>query len=1184
MFPRPATSACPSLSIESAMRLTTIKLSGFKSFVDPTVLHLPTNLTGIVGPNGCGKSNIIDAIKWVMGESAASRLRGENITDVIFSGSGTRKPVGAATVELIFDNSEGTIGGEYARFSEISVKRTVSRDAISAYFLNGSRCRRRDIVDVFLGTGLGARSYSIIEQGMISQIVEARPEDLRVHLEEAAGISKYKERRKETESRIKSTRENLARLSDVREEVDKQLELLNRQAKQAERYQKLQAEAVRVEAELKGLELVAREAELGGASEAVRAQELALEAHVADQRHVESGLETHRVAHAEVVERCNLAQREVYQVGAELARIEQQIQHNKELAARLERARGETESALAEIDQHTQADQSRLAELQAALAQSEPDLAARGAAAEQAQAQAQLAEQALGQWQQQWDAYAKASAEASRAAEVERTKLDYLDKRSNETGKRLAALATERSQADTARLSSDASELEAEGNRQRAEIERLGNVLAERKAALESTEADRRRVEGELTRLRGQFEALRGRIASMEALQHAALGQEKGAVKDRIAALGLAGAKRVGEVLDVADGWERAVETVLTGLLDGVVSGQPYDHAADLAGVTDVSLGMFSDADGGTGALGTLAAQVRGPASVQSWLARVRTADTLEQALAIAGRLGGGESVVTPSGEWLGPGWIRIVRGNQAQIGVLARERELHALVAEREALVRQIAQTEAQVADLKTARLTAEQLRDDAQRELYVAHRRGSELAGQLQSQQGRIEAAEARLRRITQESEELEIQRNDADGQARESRTRLEEAVTRMGEQEQQRVRLDGERRVLLERREEARMEARDAQDALHRLALELESKRSALGSLQQGLARLEAQRVTLQSRQGEIATQLATGGEPLALFEAQRTTYLDQRLLADKSLVEARSALEASELSGRELEAARHRIEAVLTEAREALSQARLAEQGTRLRTEALVEDIVALGFEIEALKIGLPEGATAPDWQSRLEDLHAKIRRLEPVNLAAIQQYGEQSERKNYLDAQFQDLTDALETLETAIKKIDKETRTRFKETFDRVNTGLGELFPRLFGGGHAYLELIGDDLLDTGVAIMARPPGKRVAHISLLSGGEKALTAVSLVFAIFRLNPAPFCLLDEVDAPLDEANVGRFCQMVTEMTEHVQFIVVTHNKTTMEATRQLCGVTMREAGVSRLVQVDLAEAAKLAGAA
>ncbi|HET6553115.1 MAG TPA: chromosome segregation protein SMC, partial [Dyella sp.] len=477
-----------------------------------------------------------------------------------------------------------------------------------------------------------------------------------------------------------------------------------------------------------------------------------------------------------------------------------------------------------------------------------------------------------------------------------------------------------------------------------------------------------------------------------------------------------------------------------------------------------------------------------------------------------------------------------------------------------------------------------AERARDDAQRELYNAHRRQSELAGQLQSHRGKMETARARAEKVAGELNDLISQLDELQTQTREARARLDESVGHMGDLEDQRRELENERRALLEAREEARMNAREAADQAHALALSMESKRSSLSSLEQSLARMEAQLRQIEARRSEIAEQLAAGSDPIAELEAERQTYLDQRLLVDKQLVEARRALEDCDAEFRRLEQERQRIEQVLNGLRESLSQKRLAAQALQLRAEQLAEAIVASGLELEPLLAELAEDADASQWRSQLTDLGQKIIRLEPVNLAAIQEHAEQSERKTYLDNQLADLVSAMETLEAAIKKIDRETRQRFKETFDRVNAGVQELFPRLFGGGHAYLELTGDDLLDTGVAIMARPPGKRVSNITLLSGGEKALTAVSLVFAIFGLNPAPFCLLDEVDAPLDEANVGRFSNMVREMSEKVQFIFVSHNKATMEAATQLCGVTMREAGVSRLVQVDLAEAAKLAGAA
>jgi chromosome segregation protein len=565
-------------------------------------------------------------------------------------------------------------------------------------------------------------------------------------------------------------------------------------------------------------------------------------------------------------------------------------------------------------------------------------------------------------------------------------------------------------------------------------------------------------------------------------------------------------------------------------------------------------------------------------------LARVRTAGSVDEARALAKRLQAGDSVVTQAGEWLGPGFARILRGSGSQVGVIAREREIRTLTSHANDIEREIAGL-VEATDIgKRNRVGAEQARDDAQQEVYTAHRRLAEIAGQLQSQRGRIDSARERMDRIASELEDLERKIAVERDQAREARGRLETAVSQMSEHEQRRQMLDSERRALLEAREEARMNAREVGENAHQMALSIESKRAALASLEQSLQRMQSQLLQFETRRSEIAAQLASGSNPVEGLESERQTHLNQRLLVDRQLVEARQTLQEQDTELRRLEQERHRIEQALNERRDEIAEMRLREQEHRLHAQALSAAITEAGFGLEEILDALPAEAEAPQWQGELAELEQKIRRLEPVNLAAIQEFDEQSQRKSYLDAQLADLTTALETLEGAIRKIDKETRARFKETFDRVNVGIQELFPRLFGGGHAYLELTGEDLLSTGVTIMARPPGKRVSSISLLSGGEKALTAVALVFSILRLNPAPFCLLDEVDAPLDEANIGRFSSLVTEMSERVQFIFVTHNKGTMEAARQLCGVTMREPGVSRLVQVDLAEAAKLAGAA
>ncbi|KFN50848.1 chromosome segregation protein SMC [Arenimonas composti] len=1165
------------------MRLSTIKLSGFKSFVDPTVLHLPTNMTGIVGPNGCGKSNIIDAVRWVMGESSASRLRGDSLTDVIFSGSSSRKPVSQAQVELIFDNSDGAIGGEYARYAEISVKRMVSRDGQSNYYLNGARCRRRDITDLFLGTGLGPRSYSIIEQGMISQIIEARPEDLRVYLEEAAGISKYKERRKETEQRIKATRENLERLTDLREEVDKQLEHLKRQARAAEQYQALQGERLQKDAQLKALEFRRFDADLKALRDALVADETKLQALLAEQRHAEAQIEQCRSQHGEASERLGKAQAEVYRVGGELARIEQQIQHQKELRERLEKARAEADAAFAQVGEHISGDERQLAELHNAIAEADPRLEALRREDAGRQEALTAAEAALRDWQQRWDTYAKAQAEAARWAEVERTKIEYLEKQALDASRRRDQLGNERSGLDTTALAATLAQQTADHDAQKAGLDQLGEVLEQRKAALAGLQDQQRQAQSELAEVRKTTQAARGRLASLEALQHAALGQEKNVALEWLKGQGLAANPRLGEALTVEPGWETAVETVLGSLIEAVTVDAP---AQWLEAIAALSQGRVALVDATVEDIAvpadSLAAKVQGPAAVRRLLASVKALESRDAAAAHG--FAEGASAITRGGEWLGAGWLRVLRSGDAHQGALAREREIQSLRAEIDALAKKEQQVNETLTSMRDRLLEAEQHREDAQRALYLAHRSVSELAGQLQGQKGRLESAQARVARIDAELATLATTHAEAQANARDARGRLEQAVAKMGELETERQQLDADRRRLGEQRDAARTAAREAREATHALALQLESQRARVVALSQSLARMGNQKAQLEVRLNELIAQLADGDAPVVALQAQRQATLDQRVIVEKDLAAARSAVDGIEQEMRGYEQTRQQRDQQALAQREAIAQRRMQEQALSLRAGQLSEAVAAAGMELADVVAALPEDADVDTWTQQLNAIDAKMRRLEPVNLAAIQEYGEQSERKTYLDAQDADLVSALETLEAAIRKIDKETRGRFKETFDRVNAGVQELYPRLFGGGHAYLELTGEDLLDTGVAIMARPPGKRVSNISLLSGGEKALTAVALVFAIFRLNPAPFCLLDEVDAPLDEANVGRFSAMVTEMSEKVQFLFVTHNKATMEAARQMSGVTMREPGVSRLVSVDLAEAARLAGAA
>jgi chromosome segregation protein len=1167
------------------MRLSTIKLSGFKSFVDPTTVHLSGNMTGVVGPNGCGKSNIIDAVRWVMGESSASRLRGDSLTDVIFAGSSARKPVSQAMVELIFDNSDHTITGEYAAFNEISIKRVVSRDGQSQYYLNGTKCRRRDITDLFLGTGIGPRSYSIIEQGMISQVIDAKPEDLRMYLEEAAGISKYKERRKETETRIRHTRENLDRLNDLREEVGKQLQHLARQAKQAEQYQAIQAERRVKDAEWKALEFRALDRKLQAQREKLSQAETRLQQLVAEQREAERQLEEGRVKREEAAEHLSRSQAESYEVSGALARVEQQMQHQREMSSRLQRARDEALAQLSEIASHIGSDQARLDALRDALENDEPRLealreeeVARGDALRDAEAK-------LADWQQRWDAHSRAQSEASRAADVERARIEGLDRMALDAERRREALSSERAGLDVEALAESASAIVEQLETQKLVVDSLGEQLETRKQGVAALQERQRDAQSQLADVRKQAQAARGRLSGLETLQAAALGQEQGRAMDWLRAHGLQDAARVGESLEVDAGWETAVEVALGQLIEGVLVERPESLAGELDVLAEGRLALVSrDTNDAAYAATSLAARMRGPAAIRAMLARVHAAEDIDAAVRLLPALPEGDLVITRSGERLGAGWVQVVRASAATQGALVREREIQSLRADIEAFVRRERELDAQLVEMRDALLVAEQHREDAQRALYMTHRAVSELGGQLQSQQGKVDAARSRIERIDAELAQLAETLDSAREQSRLARSNQEDAVVRMSELEDARIELENERRRFSEMRDAARNAAREARDAAHALALTVESQRAQLAGLTQALDRMTGQRGQLDSRLGELAAQLADGDAPVRDLEEQRQVALEQRVLAEQKLTAARTALDGIDHELRGFELIRQQRDEQSLQQREMIGQRRLELQALSLKAEQLSEAIVEAGFVLDDVTATLTDEMEPQAWERTVVELDARLRRLEPVNLAAIAEHAEAAQRKDYLDAQDVDLRTALETLEEAIRKIDRETRGRFKDTFDRVNSGMQELYPRLFGGGHAYLELTGEDLLDTGVAIMARPPGKRVSNISLLSGGEKAMTAVALVFAIFRLNPAPFCLLDEVDAPLDEANVGRFTAMVNEMSEAVQFLFVTHNKVTMEAAKQLMGVTMREPGVSRLVSVDLAEAARLAGAA
>ncbi len=1168
------------------MRLKHVKLSGFKSFVDSTTISVPARLVGVVGPNGCGKSNVIDAVRWVMGESSAKNLRGDNMADVIFNGSTARKPIGRAAVELVFDNSEGKAPGPYATYAEIAVRRELSRDGESQYFINRTRCRRRDITDIFLGTGLGPRSYSIIEQGMVGRIVEAKPEDLRVLVEEAAGISKYKERRRETETRIRHTRENLARVEDIRSELESQLRKLKRQSAAAARYKELKSEERELRAQLLSLRWHAHDEEVMRADAEVARLQKEIDARVAEQRAAENRLEQVRKQQAEANEHLNEIQAAYYGVGAQISGVEQNIEHlrqsREQRRSELEHlidSEGEAMKHLADDRQRADALTSRLGECAPRCAQLEADLA-------QAREQLQAADQAFHAWQGLWDTFAREEARPAQEREVQRARIEeygaQIERMTDREGRVVQALAEIESRFDSTemeRLRSDVAARDASRSELEQRIEEIeGDIQRERQRIGQLTD--------ELHALRERHQTDAGRLESLRELQAAAMGAYDDELVAWLGQTGLDRAPRLAAELSVESGWEGAVDRVL-GNRVGAVTVEDLAVSVDVTSArVDSELFLVErtvlETAEALGEWPRLADKVRCESvDLTDWLGGIYVADDLAQALSRRHRLSPRESVVTRDGTWVGRNWMALGDGQGGKAGIVAREKEIQRLSAEVNA-------SAGRLAELKTRVDGSQQRLADLEREIAEKRRELNALLQQraeLMSQLGRIEAqfGELQTRR-----EQLRHDLSELREQMAQARQTAAFAQSRLVDAEQETERFGQRRGQLLEERDRLRtaldaanQRMNELRDAYHREEFEHQRYRTELESVRESIARLERQQQGMETRKRELERFLEDEDRPEEEFKQQLEALLAERVDVEDRLNRSRQRAGELEDALRSHDQDRVVKERHAQRLREELDQVRLTRQEIAVRRETLTEQIRETGHEPMTVLAAMPQEADAVTWQQRLDDVINRIERIGPVNLVAIEEYDEQSERKVYLDKQHADLTEALATLESVIQKIDRETRARFKETFEVLNQRFQEFFPRLFGGGSAYLELTGTDLLDSGVAVMARPPGKRNSTIHLLSGGEKAMTAVSLLFAFFDLNPAPFCMLDEVDAPLDDANVERYCDILKTLSERTQLIFITHNKITMEAANILIGVTMAEPGVSRLVAVDVEEALQMA---
>jgi len=1169
------------------MKLEKIKLSGFKSFVDPTVIPISGNLTAIVGPNGCGKSNIIDAVRWVMGESSAKHLRGGSMADVIFNGSSGRKPVSTASVELVFNNTDSKLGGEYSQYDTIAIKRQVSRDGTSVFMLNGSRCRRKDITDIFLGTGLGSRSYAIIEQGTISRMVEAKPDELRVHIEEAAGVSKYKERRSETETRMKHTRENLERLDDLRDEVEKQIKHLQKQAEKAEKYTELKKQERQYRLEL----LAMRWNTYHQAAKQLDAklQEVAHEHNrlFVELRDIDNSIEAKRAEHKTQQQQTNSSQGDYYQIVAEVSGLEQTIKHSEssreQTIVEINRLRQQADQSLAELE----ADVQQLEEIKAALFEAEEALIVAEERQEDVLYNQQEVQQQKSAWQEQWETYRTTSSSYKEQAEVQRVKTVQLENQNRQLQIRLDKLHGERSELEAGDLQSEIESLDTGIEIIETQRADLHQQLEDLHQQIREQRQQIKQYHDGLHTHRSEMQSVKGKITSLELLQQHAMGKDNKHLSAWLESVGLAENRRLAEFLDVQAGWDTAVETVLGSYLEAICIESADQIIPGLQRLTDESLMLVETGAKTSGYVDTnptymgLLDKVKAPWDLSNLLAGVYCVEDAETARTLSAQLKPHESVITPDGTWFGSGWIKIIRAKDSKTGVLQREKELRLLKQRQEELHIEIESFEDRLETAETGLKDAEITRESIQQQ---DNSLGSELSvksADFSAHSARLEHQQRRLEQVCNDIDELSRETADNAETIAEYQLLLEQAEQSMEQQEQNKHSLEALNQELQSEQQRVDQSANEARQQVYSIKAQIESLRSSETLTGKQLERLRLQHQQSVERIAELELNLHQTLTPMDEEKKQLEQMVVDKEQMDTRLKKQRRLQEDLEAEITRLSEEHIRVQRALEKQKEALDTIRFELQESKVRQQTVNEQLKEIDADVEQVLQSLPEQAEENSWKRTVDDLLAQIERLGTINLTAIEEYKAQSERMNFLNEQHADLIEALQTLDQAISKIDKESRLRFKETFDKINTGLQEKFPKLFGGGHAYLELTEQDELESGVNIIARPPGKKNSSIHLLSGGEKALTAVALVFSIFELNPAPFCLLDEVDAPLDDANVGRFSKMVEEMSASVQFLYISHNKVTMEIAKQLAGVTMKEPGVSRMVAVDIEEAVSLA---
>ena len=1158
------------------MRLTHIKLSGFKSFTDPTTIHVPGQLVAVIGPNGCGKSNVIDAVRWVLGEASAKQLRGESMQDVIFNGAATRRPAPRASVELVFDNSDHSLQGAWGQYAEVSIKRQLTRQGESTYFINNQTVRRRDITDLFLGTGVGARGYAVIEQGMISRIIEARPEELRAYIEEAAGVSKYKERRKETEGRLKDTREHLQRLGDLQNELARQVEKLEKQAETAERYKSLTAQ-LNQQQDL--LDYAQWQQSLAAADKAT-AQHQSLQAQQDETAAQVQALndEVHALQTAEQSQ-----QQAVHELSnkrgvlrEQIARLEEQIRHQQNLHQRIERDKQAAQAQLQRIHQEQQQIRVKLEENELQVEEKQTELAEWAMQVAEHEERLPELEEAQATLNAAFQTQQDEANRIRRELALKQQQLAHAEQTVAKHEERKGRLKQENQalnlpdEAETAAAQEAAALLQSQQEHYEEQIIAAEDALHTAREVFQTTS--------------NRFQSLKQQHITLQAQQQALsqiLSQQQEAA-DFWQATDHTAAPQLWQHITAPAEWQHALSVILAERLHaravphGFVPPTPLPQG-QAAWLSDDLSGGFKKSLPVQALLNQIQVQPPFQTALHHWLDGVLCAPDLSYALAHQSDLGAHQIWLTPEGHQVDKVSV-LLYAKPAQESLIAQKARLDGIASELEKLAPELSaaeaafkQAEAAVGSSEVQHKNLMQQQQQHTRQYSQAQQRAAELLARINQGQIRREHIE---RELAQLAEEQTVLQHTSDGLADDIVT-LQEAASELEHQQQTTAHSRQEQQGRLKQAQLALLEANRqyglAEVAVHKLNQQKQN-------YQQQIAQLEQQTFDWQERQQELAlayeTEFQNDEQHIKLEELSEAVQT-----LDEEYIVVQEKLAQIQEQGREQYAKVQTLQTQLPQLQAATQTALLQQQEALINAKRYHQNLTERAADLDALEALAKESPKVLN--SSIGSLTQQIEALGAVNLAALQELEEARERDGYYRSQSEDVQAAIALLEEAIAQIDDKTKERFKETFDAVNGKVQTFFPTLFGGGEATLKMIGDDLLTAGVSIMARPPGKKNSTIHLLSGGEKALTAMSLVFALFSLNPAPFCLLDEVDAPLDDANTSRFCNLVKEMSAQTQFLYISHNRLTMEMAEQLVGVTMQEKGVSRIVAVDIKQALEMA---